>query len=240
MFKLIRADFFRLFHRAYVYVLLGGLAGLSILINVTLMHSEDYASAVFSWELLLNYLMFPMMLLPMLTDVVFGEEFKEHTLKNTVAHGANRVELYLAKLISSELLGLLLAAVTAGVYCGSSLLFLHRDAQFTEQFVREFFERFGAACVLYMAGVALAVLLTALFRKSSLSLFAYYGVVFLLRYLFSLLRVSVLNKYLLITQFSAVAGGPMQEVQTAVVIGAVSFAVFAVAGPVLFLRQDVD
>lgn len=240
MLKLIRADFFRLFHRTYVYALLGGLAGLSILIQITAMYSEGYNSVVFSWKLLLSYLMFPMMLLPMLTDVVFGEEFKEHTLKNTVAHGANRVELYFAKLISSELLGLVVAAVTLCVYCGSSLLFLHRDAQFTEQFVLEFFIRFGTACVLYMAGVALTVLLTVLFRKSALSVFAFYGIIFFLRYLLTLLQLSQFNKYLLITQFSVIPQGSVQDLQTAVAVGAVSMVLFAVAGPVLFLKQDID
>lgn len=239
MLKLIRADFYRMFHRVYVYGMLAGLLALSVLINVVLRGSEDYAAVSFSWELLLNYLVFPLMLLPMLADVVFGEEWKEHTLKNTVAGGVNRVELYVSKLISSVLLGAVLAAVTLGVYCAASLLLLQRDAQFTDVFVRLFFERFGVACILYAAGTALAVLSISAFGKSSLSVFVFYGLVFLLKYLFALLRVPQLNKYLLVSQFSALCGSA-QDLRAASVVGAVSFAVFAVLGPVLFRKRNIE
>lgn len=240
MLKLIRADFYRLFHRAYVYGLLGGLAGLSVLVNFMISRSGEYAIASFSWEFALEWLSLPLMLMPMLADIVFAEEYKEHTLKNIVANGTNRIALYLSKTVTSVLLGLLLAAVMLGVYCASSLLFLDRDPQFTQQLVREFFQRIGVACAVYIAGLTLANLFTVLFRRSSLSMFVYYGAVFFSPYLFRLLRLEMLQDYLLANQTGVVAKAPMAQLSGPLEVSAVTAAVCIVFGFVFFYRQDVD
>ena len=239
MLKLIRADFYRLFHRVYVYVLLGSLAGLAVLVNIMIAHAGEYALTSFSWMFLLNWLALPMFLIPMITDVVFAEEYKEQTLKNTVSNGTNRIELYLSKTVSGVLLGLLLAVIAIGAYCASSLLFLSRDPQFTEQFVREFFQRMGAACVVYIAALTLANLSVALFRKNSLSVFAYYGAVFLSPYLFKLIRLPQVNDYLLANQVDLVAGGAAAQLQGAMTISAVTAAIGIACGLVCFYKREV-
>lgn len=240
MLKLIRADLFRLFHRIYFYVLLGALAGLAVIVNIAIANVNSYAFVSFSWGFVLSFLMVPLFLMPMLSDIVLAEEYREHTLKNTVANGVNRLELYLSKTVTTVVLGLLLAVVAVGAYCASSLILLGRDPQFTDQFVREFFLRVGAACTVYIAGMTLSNLLAVLLKRNSLFVFVYYAAVFFTQYLFKLLRVPQLNDYLLVSQITVVSGKPVAQLQGALVISAITAVVCIICGLVFFRRQNVD
>ena len=120
-------------------------------------------------------------------------------------------------------------------YCGSSLIFLPRDAKFTGDLIREFFVRAAASCSVYIASIAMAVFLTVLFRHGSLAIFIFYGAFYLTEYLFKLLRISQLNRYTLKTQIGQIAG----QLQTPVLISLVTMAVFLAAGAAVFHRRDI-
>lgn len=238
MLKFIHADLYRIFHRLYFYLLTASIAGLCILVNFALSQSPDNSLTRLSWSMALSFLTFPAMLMPMLTELVTGEEFREHTLKNTLSFGISRKKLFASKLITSTILGVILGAAALASYCGSSLLFLRRDAGFTDAFIRDFFSRVGIACVIYAAGVVMATFLSVCFRRNSLSIFAYYGLLFLSPYFFTLLRLSVINKYLLVSQFKIIASGNPQQAQTALLIGVITLAVFALMEMFSLKRKD--
>lgn len=241
MIKSIHSDLYRSFNRMYMFVLIICIAGLSIIVNIALSTSRpEIASVSSSWGLALNLLTFPMFLLPMLVDIVFAEEYKEHTLKNTVAFGTNRAILFISKNITIILLGILLAAITFAVWCGSSLILLNHDAHFTGAFISDFFMRVGASCVDYVACIAVASFVAVLLKRSSLFVFAYYGVIFFMKYVFMLFKVPFLNKYLLSEQIAVFGQGSAAQIQNSLLVCLVTLAVFIALGLVSFKKQDVS
>ncbi len=237
MLKLIRADLYRSFHRFYLYLLAAGLAGICLLLTF---QARGHATAADLWRMAQAQLFgFPLMVIPMLPDIVFTEENREHTLKNTVAFGVNRAELYGSKTVTSILLGLLLAAAVLGVFCGSSLLLLPRGPEFTGELVRQFFVRFAALCSVYVGAVAVAAVFTIFLHRGALAVFAYYAAIYLSRYLFLLLHIPKANDYLLYSQVHPIVSGAPDAVRQAVLISFVTFAVFLALGAALFRRSDV-
>ena len=205
MIKLIRADLYKTFHRAYFYVMLLCLAGLAVVINLYLFRPAG-SSVSTSWTMVIGYLLpYPAFLMPMLVDIVTAEEIKEHTMKNTLSFGTGRVQLYISKVITSILLGILLGAVAIGLYCGSSALFLAHDAAFTDTMIRDFFGRVAAACTVYLAGIAASTFFAILLKRNSLYIFAYLLFLFLPQYLLRICRVPQFIDYMLIPQFNLLA-----------------------------------
>lgn len=239
MLKLIHADLYKVFHRLYFYILAAALAALCIMVNVALRTSGQYANTSFSWMFAISLLSMPVFIMPMLTDIVSAEEFKDHTIKNTLSFGTNRTALYLSKVITSVILGLILMAVVLAVYCGSSFIFLPKDAKFTSDVVREFFIRVAASSSVFIACIAMAVFFTILFRHGSLAIFIFYGAFYLTEYLFKLLRISQLNNYTLKTQIGQIIQSPVAQLQTPVLISLITMAAFLVVGVAVFRKRDV-
>ena len=242
MIKSIHSDLYRTFHRMYMLVLIIGMAGLAVAVNIALSSSSnpEMASVSTSWNLALGMLTFPMFILPMLVDIVFAEEYKEHTLKNTVSSNTDRTVLYISKTITAILLGIILAAVTYAVWCGSSLVFLHHDVHFTSQFIQDFLTRIISVCADYIACIAVASFFAMILKRSSLFVFAYYGVVFFAKYIFTLFKVSSLSKFLLSEQVIVFERGSMAQMQNSILICLITLIVFTVLGVVFFKKQDVS
>ncbi len=57
-------------------------------------------------------------------DTVFSEQYKCNTLKNEVSYGLTRVQVYLARLVVTLLLMIVVFVVTIGVYLLASLVLL--------------------------------------------------------------------------------------------------------------------
>lgn len=239
MLKLIHADLYKIFHRFYFYIMAVFLAALCIIVNIVLKTAGQYSTASFSWAFAVSMLSVPVFLMPMLTDIVSEEEYREHTLKNTLSFGTNRTTLYLSKTIASVILGLILMAVVLVAYCGSSLILLPKDPKFTSQIIQEFFIRVAASCSVYIACIAMGVFLTILFRHGSLAIFIFYGAFYLTEYLLKLLRISQLNNYTLKTQINQIIGNPLTQIQTPILISLVTMVVFTVIGIAVFRNRDV-
>lgn len=242
MIKLIHADLYKAFHRMYMYIFMAGMAGIAMLVIFAFANnsSPEYAVTSVAWNFAIsNLLVFPLFIMPMFVDITIAEEYKEHTMKNTVSFGESRTKLYLSKLISAVILGLLLAAVTLAVYCGSSLLFLKHDAAFNSAFIQDFFQRVGASCIGYVTAIVIAAFFAVLLKRSSLFIFSYYGIMFLTQYIFRLLKISFLNKYLLQSQFGVFAAGTIPQIQNSIVICLVTLLAFMVLGVISFKKQDI-
>lgn len=240
MLKQIRCDLYKIFHRFYFYVMALALAALCVLINVVFAGQGTKFDASVSWQFFVSLLSYGLFLLPMLTEIVLAEENREHTMKNAVSFGSPRGTLFAAKYVVSLILGVILMMVVLAFYCGSSLLLLPKNASFTEELVTGFFRQVGLACSVYAAALAVSSFLTVSLRRNSLFVFAYYGTMFLTGYLFQLLKVSFLNKYLLKTQFSAIAAAQsFGQMQFPLLVSLVTLAAFMVFGLYSFQTQDV-
>lgn len=64
-------------------------------------------------------------------DMIFSDEYKHQTLKNTVSYGISRVKIYLGKLISGLMAGVLVMTVTVAVTVVTALLVFGSDAEFS-------------------------------------------------------------------------------------------------------------
>lgn len=114
MFNLIKAEMYKSFRRLYSKVFLavtgGGLILLNILLSVV---NRNFGGTAYTRsEMMLVYmvcLVVGMYLAIVTTDLVFSDEYKHGTLKNTVAFGYTRTEIYFSKLISSCIVTVLMA-----------------------------------------------------------------------------------------------------------------------------------
>ncbi len=235
MLKLIHADLYKTFHRAYYFVMMLLISALCVAM-VFALRGGQYGNWSGSADLAVSMLSYPVLLLPMLTQIVSAEEYHDHTLKNTLSFGTNRAALFVSKWLTAILLGVLLTAVVLAFYFGSSAMLLSKDASFKG--LGEFFIRLGAACSVYAACISMSVCFIALFNRSTLAIFLYYGAFYLTDLLLKLFHLSGGVDYLLKTQINSICAVPIAQLQTHVVISLVTMAVFFVAGLALFRRKD--
>lgn len=237
MLKLIYADLYRTFHRAYFFLLTAIVSVLCVVLVFALRGGDagSWSTSVSMGAMLLSY---PVLLLPMLTQIIYAEEFRDHTLKNTMSYGTDRTTLYFSKWLTVILLGVVMTAVVLTFYFGSTVLLLTKDPDFHWGLVREFFVRLGFACAVYVAAISMSVFFIQFLNKSTLSIFLYYGCFYLSDLVLKLLHLNKGVDYLLKTQISAIANNPVTELQTPVVISLVTMVFFVLAGTLFFRRQD--
>lgn len=240
MLKLIHADLYKVFHRPSFYLLLSGMAALAFFVNFSIARISPDNSVYSSWMVVLIYfLSWPVLLMPVLVDLVESEEYKDHTLKNAVSYGLNRGELYCSQIVVAVILGVLVGAVALGAYCGSSLLLLKRGAQFTGAFAADFFRRVGVSCVGYAASISAAAFLAMILPKNSLFVFAFYAVIYLPQYVLRLLKLSGWSRFLLMPQFSRIAVGSAQQMSDSLLVFLVTAAFLILLGVAFFRKKDI-
>lgn len=236
MLKLIHADLYKTFHRAYYFVMMLLIAALCVTLIFAL-RGGQYGNWSGSTACAISMLSYPIIFLPMLTQIVSAEEFHDHTLKNTLSFGTNRTTLYVSKWVTTVLLGVLLTAVVLAVYFGSSAMLLTKDAAFKG--FGDFFIRLGASCSVYLACISMSVFFIALFNRSTLAIFLYYGVFYLTDLILKLIHLNKGIDYLLKTQINSICAVPVAQLQKPVVISLVTMAVFFVGGLVIFRKKDL-
>lgn len=240
MLKLISADLYKVFHRAYFYVLTLVLLALSLVMVVALHTGSPHANmASVALQVGIQYLSLPVMILPCLTDIILNEEYREHTMKNTISNGTNRVMLYSAKLVTAFLLGVIMMAVVLGIYFGSAMLILPHDAALNSALINGFFTRIAASCAVYAACLGMTAFFSTLCSRNTLWLFLFYGAFLFTDLLLKLFRLNKGIDYLLKTQIGAISANPVTQLATPVVISLVTLVVFYAAGTVLFCKKDV-
>lgn len=237
MLKLIHADLYKTFHRAYFYVLMLSVSVLCVVLAFAMRGGEygNWSGAVITGAGLLSY---PIFLLPMITQIVYAEDFRDHTLKNSIAFGTNRTTLYVSKWLTTIVLGIFMTVVVLAFYFGGAAVLLTKDPTFNWELVREFFLRLAASCSVYIAAISMSVFFIQLFNKSTLAIFLYYAAFYLTEYLLKLVHWSKGTDYLLKTQIFAISQSPLAKLQTPVVISVITMVVFFIAGIVFFRKKD--
>ena len=236
MLKLIHADLYKTFHRAYYFVMILLISALCVALIFAL-RGGQYGNWSVSADCAVSMLSYPVLLLPMITQIVSAEEYRDHTLKNTLSFGTNRTALYVSKWVTAVLLGVLLTAIVLAVYFGSTAMVLTKDAAFKG--FGEFFIRLGASCSVYLACISMSLFFIALFNRSTLAIFLYYGVFYLTDLLLKLAHLNKGIDYLLKTQINNICAVPVAQLQKPVVISLVTMAVFFVAGLAIFRKKDL-
>lgn len=121
MFNYIRSEFYKLFRRKYIWIMLIILLLGEILLVGSMVYASRYNEAVNFYTALSEVsLMVSVGFYASLfsADIVFAGQYKNGTLKNEVSFGLSRTRIYLGKLLSQTLLSLLVLVVAMVSYIG--------------------------------------------------------------------------------------------------------------------------
>lgn len=131
MVNSIQAEIYKLTRRPYFYVFNLCCAAFALLvigclayIKYTAPANQDAVNFPFSLNILLMGMPVGLYLVAVGGDAVFSEQYKYNTLKNEVSYGLTRVQVYLARLVVTLLLMIVVFVVTIGVYLLASLALL--------------------------------------------------------------------------------------------------------------------
>ena len=170
MFNLVKAEIYRLFNRRFIYIFWGILIFLTFITISPLKAPINDLIALSKVTLVL-----PIFLWPLLTDAITCEEFKDNTYINTVTFGITRLKFFITKTIVSCFLVIMTVLIVVITWCLSASLAI--GSMVSGELLINFFASITAALPLYLAAMLLSILLTFVFRKSSLALFSYWGII---------------------------------------------------------------
>jgi ABC-2 type transport system permease protein len=183
MLNYIKSELYRTTHRKYPYVLVGSLSLICILVNVlAVLLMKEYPQNTrvsISDMLMISTGLFTMIYYAvlMIVDIVFSDEHKHQTLKNTVSFGINRTKIYLGKFISELIVAIVSLAIVTTVLILSSYIFLGSDGATTVEALKNFGTKLLAVFPLWLTGIAIANLLAFNIKNNNIFAFAYLGVV---------------------------------------------------------------
>lgn len=252
MFNLVKAEIYRLFNRRFLYIFWGILIFLTFITISPMKAPMDDLIALSKVTLVL-----PIFLWPLLTDAITGEEFKDNTYINTVTFGITRLKFFFTKTIVSCFLAIMTVLIVVITWCLSASLAI--GSMVSGELLINFLVSITAALPLYLAAMLLSILLTFLFKKSSLALFSYWGIIGFGYFInivqsFNTVKLGPLYDALLTTQLThlvgplkmihintaaikmSTAGGGITDTKqmfTAAIIGTIYIMVFILSGAFL-------
>ncbi len=183
MLNYIKSELYKTTHRKYPYMVVGILSLICILVNILaasfIKKQPEMFSISMSEVLMVSTSMFGMIYYAviMIVDIVFSDEYKHQTLKNTVSFGINRTKIYLGKFISELIVAIVSLVIVTIVLILSSYIFLGSDGATTVEAFKNFGAKLIAVFPLWVVGLAIANLLAFNIKNNNTLAFAYLGVV---------------------------------------------------------------
>lgn len=109
------------------------------------------------------------------SDIVFSEEYKYRTLKNTLSFGITRTQIYFGKLIVSILLAVLTGLILFIVFIGSALIFSGIPDDWSPLFM--LVNHFATALPIYFGALCLSHAAACLIPNNTAFSFTYIGII---------------------------------------------------------------
>lgn len=170
MINLVKAELYRIFNRKFFYILSGTLVLFIVLLTAVMrVPLEDFIA------LSKVFIVLPVFLWPIITDAVIGEEFKDNTYINTVTYGVSKLRFYMAKVIVSCTIVLILTSIMVFFWYISTSLMMGGLAG--GKLLINFLLSVLAALPLYLAAVIFSALLAFALRKNNLAMLFYWGTI---------------------------------------------------------------
>lgn len=252
MLNYMKSEWFRTFHRKYLYIMTGCLCALVILASVFLKVNEDVMydmtdyMGTFLLSIVTTGLSMGYYLAMIVADMMFSDEYKHQTLKNTVSYGISRVKIYLGKLISGLMAGVLVMAVTVAVTVVTALLVFGPDAEFSGHLLNTMLPKLLAFIPLWMGGVAMGTMLLFFFKNTAAT-FAFLGIAMVLPAIFGYIsplypifgeikNLMVVTKINLVSNASLVSGSLMADCW---ITGLAAVVMYTVIGALVFSRKEI-
>ncbi|MEG2193997.1 MAG: ABC transporter permease [Terrisporobacter sp.] len=159
MINYLKSEVYRNIRNKGNYIFLLGCIAFVIFLNIVLSmflksdHNFPYATTKFSFSSLYSSMAAPIILCVPLVSIVFGQELKNHTLKNTISYGIPRNQIYLVKFIMILLISLINLILVSGVHIISGYLLLQDSGVF---YLNELIRALIACIPLFLVSVSLA------------------------------------------------------------------------------------
>ncbi|MEW8995867.1 ABC transporter permease subunit [Clostridium sp.] len=252
MLNYIKSELYRTTHRKYPYIVVGVLSLICILGNILavwVMKEQPEITISMSHMLMISTGMFTMIYYAviMIVDIVFSDEYKHQTLKNTVSFGINRTKIYLGKFISEIIVAIVSLVIVTSVIILSSYIFLGSDGVTTVESLKNFGTKLIAVFPLWVVGLAIANLLAFNIKNNNTLAFAYLGVVAIFPGIVSMLAdfkpifaklqsILVSNQIKFIMSQEIISGG---DIAKCYILGIIYVILITAIGMVSFRRGEI-
>lgn len=252
MLNVIKSEIYKTRHRVYLFVFLGicCLLGLGAVYLFAL--SGGGQSRIYYEDILrlpLAALSFGVYFALIPCDIVFSEEYKHQTMKNTLTFGISRRSLYFGKLITSILVALFSAALIIGVFVGSAYLFLGvKDAAAAGEITQRMLLSLACSLPLWIGALSVLNMMSFQFRNSTIMSLSYVGLFAILSLLMTLMGYyvspvfDIIHDWMIMPQFDVIKSaasisGPLILKCTAIGFGYTVGS--TVIGLLLFRKRDI-
>lgn len=247
MINYIRAELYRNFNRAYLWVYTLLLATFPLMLNVIFkVNNLSNINLAALLNLSLSMLIMPVFLVVAMIDMISCEEYKNGTLKNAVSFGISRSKLIVSKFISAVILAFISAFIIFTVFYGSGAILLGLGNNINAIFL-DTFMRMGAALPLWIGAISVGIFLNILVNNANIFSFVYVGIFIILPQVFKILSVFVSHKFrclydtFLTTQLTSLGKATIAKGQftSAIVIGCLYTVVFLILSIVCFKNKEI-
>ncbi|MCI8513418.1 MAG: ABC transporter permease subunit [Lachnospiraceae bacterium] len=193
MLNYIRSELYRNFHQKGSYLLIGVCGGLLVAMHVLLgvveaqaQGSFNYGNLSFTFTMLLGAGPLLVAVALVAGSVAFGEEYKNGTMKNTVAYGFSRVKIFFGKQIAALITAMICFLAIIAIFLVSGLIFLQNASAAEYQ---ELLTGMIAIIPNLMGVLALTVSLHLIMESGAGAQWIGLGIVFVLPPVFELLGI---------------------------------------------------
>lgn len=193
MLNYLKAELYKTLHRTYTHITLLISILIAVLLNVlffVLLGTGGIATPQEAANLSLCVV--PPMLMPMvyitliMVDIVFSEEYKYRTFKNTLSYGFTRTQVYLGKLIGVLITAVSIYSIMLLFYFISNFVLFGLPAN--ADLILILLNRIIAAVPLFIGALALCTALAFIIPNSTAFSFVYIGLAIIPYQLFYVLR----------------------------------------------------
>lgn len=255
MLNYIKAELYRTFNRKYFYFFTGILAALALGLNILFKFggAKDNATLINAITIpVTEYsLLLPVLLLVMIVDMIYTEEYKNGTLKNTVSFGMSRSKLVFGKFITIIILAFITYFFVLFIFFASSAAIFgvgHFSKIKPSMYFNIIATRYCAAVLLWVAVIAVGLLLSTFVNSYNTFIYSYIGIFIILPIAINLLsrmidkNIAKINYFLITGCISLVGtynGVNAGDVFWAIAVGLAYIVVCLVLSAVWVSKKDV-
>lgn len=133
MSKYLKSEFFRILHirSSYLFIAICSMLLLSSNILLAIVKQTDssfkHATTYFSLGNVCTSMPIVFLMCIMVSNMIFGNEYYSHTLKNSVSYGINRSSIYFSKIIVQIVYSLVAFTIIIAIHVGSAYLLLENS-----------------------------------------------------------------------------------------------------------------
>lgn len=187
MLNYVKSEWFRIARGKTIYAMTAILSALTVAMNVVLFLVRQgdinfpYASITFSLNTLTNSLYGLFVMGAIVVALLFAEDRKNGTLKNSIAYGISRESIFLGKCGISLAWAVIIMIIVLVFYVGSAFLLLEGSGA---EPLQKMLEGIGAAMPSALASVILAVALLSLCNNIIVSVVWWAAITFIIPKIF--------------------------------------------------------